>query len=72
MIRTTLSSTLVLGAWLALAPARAAAQPEPLPFALAPTATPVTLTRDVTYGRADTVTLRMDVFRPAGAASARP
>jgi len=40
-------------------------------FALAP-ASEVSVTKDVQYGRADTLVLRMDVYRPAGAASTLP
>jgi dienelactone hydrolase len=40
-------------------------------FALTPTATKVTVTKDVVYGRADTTTLRLDVYRPEGATSMR-
>jgi dienelactone hydrolase len=70
---------LALGLLAAIvAPAAAVAQraqPAAAPaFALAPTTTPVAVTRDVVYGRADTTVLRMDVFRPAGggAAARRP
>lgn len=40
-------------------------------FALAP-ASEVAVTKDVQYGRADTLVLRMDVYRPGGGASALP
>jgi dienelactone hydrolase len=60
-----------------VAPAAAAAQrPQPAPaapaFALAPTASPVTVTRDVEYARTDTTVLRMDVFRPADGTAPLP
>jgi dienelactone hydrolase len=40
-------------------------------FALPPTSTKVTVTKNVVYGRADTTTLRMDVYRPEGPVSTR-
>ena len=43
----------------------AQAQTPELSFALQPTSTHVSVTKDVQFGRADTVTLRMDVYRPA-------
>ena len=60
----------------AIIAAAAFAAPAPAPaqqmtFALQPTSTKVTVTKDVVYGRADTTTLRMDVYRPEGAASTR-
>src|SRR5690349_6884114 len=42
-----------------------------LTFALRPTSAKVSVTNDVVYGRADTTTLRMDVYRPEGPASTR-
>jgi dienelactone hydrolase len=42
-----------------------------LTFALRPTSAKVSVTKDVVYGRADTTTLRMDVYRPEGPASTR-
>lgn len=60
---------------VALASQAVAAQQRPAPtaqpFALPPTTMPVTLVRDVVYGRADTVVLRMDVVRPAGGTATR-
>ena len=44
------------------------ASAQQLTFALQPTSTKVTVTKDVVYGRADTTTLRMDVYRPEGSA----
>ena len=49
-----------------MAPGRAQ---EPITLALRPAAAAVTEAKNVEYGRSDTVTLRMDVYRPAGSAS---
>ena len=38
-------------------------------LALRPASSNVTVTKDVEYGRSDTVTLRMDVYRPTGAST---
>ena len=54
---------------LALAAATAPVRAQPPRFAL-PAAGEVAVTADVRYGSADTVVLRMDVYRPAGAAAA--
>jgi dienelactone hydrolase len=40
-------------------------------FALRPAASSVAVTKDVPYGRSDTVVLRMDVYRPSGATTTR-
>jgi dienelactone hydrolase len=54
----------LLAALAAASPATA----QDVPLALRPTAN-VTVTWDVEYGKSDTTTLRMDVYRPAGAGS---
>ena len=41
-------------------------------FALRPASANVTITSDVEYGRADTVALKMDVYRSAGSSAAGP
>lgn len=58
---------------LAIAAPSASAQAGegPPPFALRPAALPVTVAKNVEYGRSDTVRLRMDVYRPAGAVRPR-
>ena len=56
---------------LAAATLAAPATAQEITFALPPTATRVTVTKDVVYGRADTTTLRIDVYRPEGPSSAR-
>ena len=62
---TRLFATIAM-AILVAAPAAA----QQMTFALPPTSTKVTVTKDVVYGRADTTTLRMDVYRPEGPATA--
>ena len=57
----------ISAATLLAAPAAA----QQMTFALQPTSTKVTVTKDVVYGRADTTTLRMDVYRPDGPVSTR-
>ena len=52
----------------AAAPMAAAHGQNQITLALRPTAAAVTVTKDVEYGRSDTVTLRMDIYRPAGSA----
>lgn len=47
-----------------IAPLRSA-RPQEQTFALRPASTNVTVTKDVEYGRSDTIALRMDVYRPA-------
>jgi dienelactone hydrolase len=54
---------------IAVAAPRAGAQD--FPFAIRPPAAGVVVTKDVEYARADTMTLRMDVYRPADAGSRR-
>src|SRR5689334_10099521 len=58
---------------LAIVAPGAPAQPQPQappqtapPFALAPASAAVSVTKNVAYGRADTITLAMDVYRPSG------
>ena len=41
-------------------------------FALRPTSANVSVTKDVEYGKSDTVALRMDVYRSAGSAATSP
>ena len=53
-----------------VAAAATQASAQDYPFAIRPSAN-VTVTRDVEYARADTMTLRMDVYRPADAGSRR-
>jgi dienelactone hydrolase len=52
----------------AAAPMAAAHGQNQITLALRSTAAAVTVTKDVEYGRSDTVTLRMDIYRPAGSA----
>ena len=52
----------------AAAPMAGAHGQNQITLALRPTAAAVTVTKDVEYGRSDTVTLRMDIYRPAGGA----
>ena len=54
-----------------IAGAAAPAGAQDFPFAIRPPAAGVTVTRDVEYARGDTMTLRMDVYRPADAGSRR-
>jgi dienelactone hydrolase len=58
-------------AFMAAVAAAAPAFAQELTFALQPTSTKVTVTKDVVYGRADTTTLRMDVYRPNGSPTTR-
>jgi dienelactone hydrolase len=67
MTRHLIAALVALGAVL---PSQSVIAQE-LKFALPP-ASNVTVTKNVEYGRADTVTLRMDVYRPAGAAKTHP
>ena len=52
----------------AAAPMAGAHGQNQITLALRPTDAAVTVTKDVEYGRSDTVTLRMDIYRPAGSA----
>ena len=63
-------SLLVAAATLAMPFASAHAQEQTL--ALRPASSNVTVAKDVEYGRSDTVTLRMDVYRPAGSSATSP
>ena len=56
---------------LTVATANAALAQQQLTFAIRPPTENITVTRDVEYARADTMTLRMDVYRPADAGSRR-
>ena len=68
MTRHLLITSLACVAAGAIAPSLHAQQ---FRFALAPTSE-VTVTKDVQYGRADTLVLRMDVYRQAGATGTLP
>jgi len=57
---------------LALGAPRHSICAQELSFALRPASANVAVTKDVEYGRSDTATLRLDVYRPAGAAKAYP
>jgi len=61
MTRNLAIAAALAGAVTSTAPA----QSGPPPFALRPAAVKVLETKNVEFGRADTVTLRMDVYRPA-------
>jgi dienelactone hydrolase len=65
-------SLTVLVAGAALAAPLASGRAQEQKFALAPASPNVTITRDVEYGRSDTVVLRMDVYRSAGTSGTRP
>ena len=58
-------------AFVALCSVSSPGRSQELTFALPPGSTPVVVTKDVQYARSDTVTLRMDVYRPSGAAGRR-
>src|SRR5687767_2152047 len=47
------------------------ARGQDFPFAIRPPSADVTVTTDIEYGRSDTSTLRMDVYRPANAGARR-
>jgi len=65
-------SLTVLVACAAVAVPFASAHTQEQTFALRPASPNVTVTKDVEYGRSDTVALRMDVYRPAGLSSTSP
>jgi tetratricopeptide repeat protein len=62
MTRYLVAGLLVLAAATPMANARGQ---EPITLALRPAAAGVTVMKDVEYARSDTVTLRMDVYRPS-------
>jgi acetyl esterase/lipase len=66
----TLLRAVVTGAAVSLFATPLLAQPAPFFFPLVPGS--VTVTKDVQYGRADTTTLNMDVYRPANTSGAAP
>jgi dienelactone hydrolase len=65
--RRVMTHVIGLALGLTSLPARA----QTLTLALRPLASGTTVTKDVEYGRSDTVRLRMDVYRPAGAGTRR-
>ena len=65
-------SLTLLVAGAALAAPFASAHPQGQKFALQPASPNVTITKDVEYGRSDTVALRMDVYRSAGSSGTGP
>jgi dienelactone hydrolase len=62
----------VLVACAALLTPFASARAQGQTFALRPASPNITVTKDVEYGRSDTVALRMDVYRSAGSTGASP
>jgi dienelactone hydrolase len=69
-VMTRSLTLLVAGA--ALAAPFTSAHPQGQKFALQPASPNVTITKDVEYGRSDTVALRMDVYRSAGSSGTGP
>ena len=65
-------SLTLLVAGAALAAPFASTHPQGQKFALQPASSNVTITKDVEYGRSDTVALRMDVYRSAGSSGTGP
>ena len=65
-------SLTALVACAALAAPFASARTQEQRFALRPASPNVTVTKDLEYGRSDTVTLRMDVYRSAGSSGTAP
>jgi dienelactone hydrolase len=67
-----MTRALLLALACALAAPARAPRAQPPRFALPVPDTGVAVTRDVQYGTADTLPLRMDLYRPAGPAGPRP
>jgi dienelactone hydrolase len=63
---------MILVAIAAIAMPFASACPQGQTFALRPASPNVTVTKDVEYGRSDTVALRMDVYRSVGSSGTSP